>query len=74
LTNSTEGRRHASEKRASLGDVEHRGRKHAIRDLMDPAYRAANNDGFARRFNPQTAFATEVPERVDAGIVEVGSR
>jgi hypothetical protein len=43
--------------RPSLGSLEHRGERHELRDLLDPAYRAGGADDFVRRFNPDTALA-----------------
>ena len=43
--------------RPSLGCLEHRGERHALRDRMDPNYRAASGDDFARKFDPETALA-----------------
>ena len=31
-----------------VGYLEHRGRQHDVRDLLDPGYRAASEDAFAR--------------------------
>ena len=47
----------------SLGYLEHRGRTHELRDLMDPDYRAASSDRFAREFEPQAHFAADVNDR-----------
>ncbi len=44
--------------RPSVGYLQHRDSKHQLRDLMDPTYRAASSDEFARRFTPDTAIAT----------------
>jgi hypothetical protein len=35
----------------SLGYLEHRGQRHALRDLLDPAYRQASDDPVARTFD-----------------------
>lgn len=53
----------AQPKSPSLGYLEHRGRTHELRDLMDPAYRAASDDRFAREFEPGTHFAADVDEQ-----------
>ena len=47
----------------SLGYLEHRGRAHDLRALMDPHYRAASDDAFARGFEPQTHLAADVNDR-----------
>ncbi|MHC4444251.1 MAG: hypothetical protein ACYTF1_16340 [Planctomycetota bacterium] len=43
--------------RPSLGYLDHRGRQYEIRDLMNPAYRAASDDEFVRKFNIKTTLA-----------------
>ncbi len=50
-------------KGVSLGYLEHRGRTHQLRDLMDPDYRAASDDPFACQFEPRTHFAADVNDR-----------
>ncbi len=41
----------------SLGALEHRGRRHELRDLLGADYRAASNDPFVRDFDPDRAVA-----------------
>lgn len=43
--------------KSALGFVEHQGRRYDLRNLMDPAYRAASDDLFVRNFSPETALA-----------------
>ena len=45
--------------RPSLGTLEHRGTRYELRDLFDPAYRAASEDPFARDFDPLRLLAAE---------------
>ena len=45
------------ESQPSLGYLEHRGRRYEVRDLMDPRYRADNDDPFIRNFAPRTILA-----------------
>ncbi len=45
--------------RASLGVLEHRGRRYELRDLLDPAYRAASEDPFSRDFDPFRLLAAD---------------
>jgi hypothetical protein len=45
--------------RSSLGYLEHRGRRHALLDLLDPAYREASDDPAARDFNVADHWARE---------------
>ena len=49
---------------ALLGFVEHQGRRYELRDLMDPAYRAASDDPFVRGFTPETALASRASARI----------
>jgi hypothetical protein len=48
---------------SALGYVEHRGRRYDLRNLMDPAYRAASDDPFVRGFSPETALADRAQSR-----------
>jgi hypothetical protein len=41
----------------SLGELEHRGHRYAVRDLTSQAYRDASNDPFVRNFNPETVLS-----------------
>jgi len=43
--------------RPSLGQLEHRGRRYALRDLASQAYRQASDDPFVRNFDPQMVYA-----------------
>lgn len=45
--------------RASLGVLEHRGTRYELRDLFDPAYRAASEDPFSRDFDPLRLLAAD---------------
>jgi hypothetical protein len=47
----------------SLGELEHRGHRYALRDLNSQAYRDASNDPFVRKFNPETAWARKDASR-----------
>src|SRR5688500_12080816 len=40
----------------ALGSLEHRGRQYSLRDLMDPAFRAASSDNFVRNFDPDITY------------------
>lgn len=42
----------------SIGALEHRGRRYALRDLCDAEYRQASSDSFVREFDPDTVLAT----------------
>ena len=48
----------------SLGTLEHQGRKHDLRDLMDPGYRETSDDPFARTFEPDTIYADVTPSAI----------
>ena len=43
----------------SLGHLKHRGKMYDLRDLFDPAFRAASDDEFIRLFNPETTLALD---------------
>ncbi|HEY3242725.1 MAG TPA: hypothetical protein VGM03_05165, partial [Phycisphaerae bacterium] len=43
--------------RPSLGGLEHRGVRHELRDLLDPAYCASAVDSFAREFDSKLLYA-----------------
>lgn len=43
--------------RPQVGYLEHRGRRHDVRDLLDPACRAASDDDFVQSFDPKSALA-----------------
>ncbi len=48
----------------SLGELQHRGQRYALRDLADQAYREASNDPFVRNFDPETVWAVnDAPSR-----------
>jgi hypothetical protein len=47
-------RDHSNDK---LGFLEHRGKRYWVKDLMNPAYRAANNDSFVKLFEQDEKFA-----------------
>ncbi len=47
----------------SMGYLQHRGTQHAVRDLLDPTYRAASQDSFVQKFDPHTCFADLQAER-----------
>jgi hypothetical protein len=48
---------YAGEDSPSLGYLEHRGRQYEVRDLMDPDYRAENDDKFIQNFKIDTTLA-----------------
>ena len=54
----------------SLGYLEHRGRRHALRDLLDPAYRAKSDDPVARDFDVDAYFAGRSLLGAYAGLAE----
>ncbi len=56
--------------RGRLGYLEHRGKRHALLDLLDPAYRATCDDPVARNFNVTDHFARRSPLSADVGRVE----
>lgn len=41
----------------SLGELEHRGRRYALRELIDENYHDAGKDPFLRNFDPDTVWA-----------------
>lgn len=41
----------------SLGELEHRGKRYALRELMDQNYHDVGKDPFRRNFNPDTMWA-----------------
>ena len=41
----------------SLGELEHRGKRYALRDLTNPTYRATSKEAFVRDFNIDTLWA-----------------
>ena len=41
----------------SLGELEHRGHRYALRDLSNQAYRDASDDPFVRNFDSETIWA-----------------
>ncbi len=43
--------------RAWLGYLKHRERVYRLEDLLDPHYRAASDDPFAREFEPDNVYA-----------------
>ncbi len=43
--------------RASLGYLRHRDRWYHVRDVVDPAFRAASDDPFLKRFDSDRAIA-----------------
>ena len=47
----------------SLGELEHRGHRYALRDLNNQAYRDASDDPFVRNFNPETVWARDDTSR-----------
>jgi hypothetical protein len=59
--------------RPPLGVVEHRGRRHELRDLLDPAYRAASDDEYVRDFDPDRALARR-PQPLTASLKVEASR
>ena len=56
--------------RSSLGYLEHRGRRHALLDLMDPAYRATSDDPVARNFDVADYYARSSSLSADVGGIE----
>jgi hypothetical protein len=60
--------------RPSLGYLEHRGRRHALRDLLDPAYREASDDPVARNFDVGDRWARRPLLSAHVGGVESEQR
>jgi len=57
----------ANSDRSSLGYLEHRGKRHALLDLLDPAYREASDDPVARNFDVAGYFARGASLSADVG-------
>jgi hypothetical protein len=65
-----QGLNNANDDRGSLGYLEHRGRRHALLDLLDPAYRAGSDDPVARNFNLADYSARRLPPRAHVDLPE----
>lgn len=53
---------------SNLGYLEHRGQRYELSDLMDPEYRAAAENPFARNFDADLNVANHrITERLRAG-------
>ena len=67
---ATQGVDNLQDDRGRLGYLEHRGRRHALLDLLDPAYRATCDDPVARGFNVSDYCARRPPLTADSGRTE----